>query len=276
MHEIILDTERNHVLVALLPSPKDLRIALEQGWYRIPVTPRAPALIRNGTATHIAFYQPRSFGDDRYTVRWYSPVTGLSVKKRLDLLPDEPYAPNANKEYYRIGCGKMQQLPQPVRSRHPRRVVFFPTTLKRLLTARDINQLFNDSPLENILWNELLGAGIPAERQFDVCVDDKWFKLDFAVFCMKANLALECDSDKHHMNPAAVEKDKWRMNQLATVGWHVLPLTSRMIRREMPETMAMVREAISKYGGYRDPTDPSGFRCPQDPDDPQLGIFDQN
>lgn len=37
MHEIILDTEKNNVLVAYLPSPKDLALALGQDWYRIPV-----------------------------------------------------------------------------------------------------------------------------------------------------------------------------------------------------------------------------------------------
>jgi len=274
MHEVVLDTEENHVLVALLPSPKDLLIALEQGWYRMPVTERSPLLIRSGKATHIAFYQSASFGHDRYTVRWYSPVTSLSIKKRIEILPNEPHDPNAGKEYYVIGCAEMKELDRPIRSLRARRPIFFPTTLKRLFTATDINHLFNDSPLETLLWTELIGSGIPAERQYEVRVGTKWFKLDFAVFCMTGNLGIECDSDQHHMDPAAVEKDKWRMNQLATKGWHVLPLTSTMIRREMPATMSMVRETIAKYGGFQDPKDPLSFQYPVDPDDPQPRLFD--
>ncbi|MBL7981941.1 MAG: hypothetical protein JNL52_09050 [Flavobacteriales bacterium] len=271
--EIVLDTEENHVLVAYLPTTKDLALAQREGWYRIPVE-HAPKLISEGKATYIAFYQPRAFDDDRYTVRWYSPITGLAIRKRIEFLPDEPHDPNAHKDYYVVGCERLQQLPHPIRSKRPRRPIFFPTTLKRLFTAKDINQLFNDSPLENLLWNELCAAGIPAERQFEVRAGDRWFKLDFAIFCMKNNLGIECDSDKHHIDPVSVEKDKRRMNLLATAGWHILPLTSSMLRKEMPATMHMVREAIAKYGGYQDPADPSGFKYPVEPGDPQPRLFD--
>lgn len=54
MHEVVIDTEENNVLVALLPTPKDLRGAMEEGWYRHPVA-HAPPIIREGKATPIAF-----------------------------------------------------------------------------------------------------------------------------------------------------------------------------------------------------------------------------
>lgn len=274
MHEVVLDTEENTVLVAYMPSPKDMAIALTQGWYRIPVTDRAPLLLQNGKLTHIAFYQPSAFGDDRYTVRWYSPVTSLKVRRRVDVLPDEPLHPNATKEYYIIGCAGLRELPEPVRSRRPRRPIFFPTTLKRLLTAKDINHLFNDSPLETLFWNELVKAEILSERQFEVRAGGRWFKLDFAVFCKTANLGIECDSDRHHLSHEAVEKDKWRINLLATVGWQVLPITSSKLLHEMPATLSMVRDAINHYGGLIDPKSDGGNRYVANPDSPQPRLFD--
>lgn len=273
MHEVVIDTEENHVLVALLPAPRDLRIAMMQGWYRLPVA-HAPPIIREGKATHIAFYQPRSFGDDRYRVRWYAPISSMVIRTRASILPEEPLHPHAAKEYYVIGCSGLKELPSPIPSRLPRRVVFFPTTLKKLFTATDVNHLFNDSPLEALLWRELNKHDIPSERQYDVRAGDRWFKLDFAVFCKTSNLGLECDGDRYHMTERAVEKDKWRANLLASHGWHVMQLTSTKLRQELPLAMSTVREAINRYGGLIDPESEGGFRYSRGPDDPQPRLFD--
>lgn len=266
MHEVVLDTEENTVLVAYMPTPKDLAIARTQGWYRIPVT-HAPPIITQGKATHIAFYQPSSFGDDRYRVRWYSPISSLAIRSRLDVLPTEIHHPSAQKQYYVVGCSQLQELPVPIRSRRPRRPIFFPTTLKKLMTATDINHLFNDSPLENLLWSELLKADIPAERQFDIKVGRYWLKLDFALFCKTRKIDVECDSDTHHLSQAAVEKDKWRSNMLAREGWNVLRFTSSMLRKEMRASMSMVAETVSRYGGIESPGAEGGYRYPLGPDD---------
>lgn len=273
MHEIILDTEKNNVLVAYLPSPKDLAIALGQGWYRIPVA-HAPAILTSGKATHIAFYQPRAFGDDRYTVRWYSPITSLVIRKRSELLPGEALHPHAQQDYYAVGCGSMQQLPAPIPCKRPRRIIFFPTTLKKLFTAKDINQLFNDSPLENLLWQALKEADIPAERQFDVRVGARWFKLDFAVFCKTMNIDIECDGEAHQRSAVEVEKDKQRGNLLAAEGWNVLRFTGTVLRNELGPAMSMVHDAINRYGGLADPDSDGGFRYTKGPDDPQPRLFE--
>lgn len=275
MHEIVLDTDENTVLVAYMPSTKDMAIARTKGWYRIPVTERAPELLRSGKLTHIAFYQPAAFGDDRYTVRWYSAVTGLQIRRRVDVLPEQPLHPNAQKEYYIVGCAEMRELSIPVRSKRPRlRAVFVPTTLRRLFTATDINHLFNDSPLETLFWTEMVKVDIPCERQFDVRAGGRWFKLDFAVFCKTSNLDIECDSNKHHMSPDAVEKDKWRANLLASKGWRVLQLTSSKLKQEMPAAMSMVREAINHHGGLLDSDGDGSSRYTLGPDDPQPRLFD--
>lgn len=273
MHEIVLDTEKNHVLVALLPSPKDLAIARTEGWYRIPAH-KAPVLIREGRATHIAFYQPKDFGDERYLIRWYSPITSAVIRKRIEVLPNEPLNPNAQTDYYIIGCADMQQLAQPIPSVRPRRVVFFPTTLKKLFTATDINHLFNDSPLETLLWNELVKSGIPCERQFDVRVNERWFKLDFAIFCKVLNLDIECDGDSYHMDPEAVRKDKWRRNLLATKNWQVLPFTTSHLKDNMTGSVNMVHDAINRYGGLADHHADGGYRYTAGPDDPRPRLFD--
>ncbi|TSC55339.1 MAG: hypothetical protein Greene041679_635, partial [Parcubacteria group bacterium Greene0416_79] len=44
------------VLVGVLKSPRDLKILLEEKWYRIPVS-----FLPKRKFTHIAFYQPAAF-----------------------------------------------------------------------------------------------------------------------------------------------------------------------------------------------------------------------
>ena len=45
------------VLVGVLKSKDDLKILLEEKWYRIPI-----AFLPKRRFTHIAFYQPLEFG----------------------------------------------------------------------------------------------------------------------------------------------------------------------------------------------------------------------
>lgn len=262
----------NTVLVALLPTVADWALAREQGIYRIPVR-SAPELVRTGTLTHIAFYFPMAFGAEACTVRWYAPISSLVIRKRSEILPGQPNHPNADTDYYLVGCKDLQELPRVIPSRKPRRLLFIPTTLEKLLNAPEINFLFSVSPLEELMWAELLRAGIPAERQHDITVGPLRFKLDFAVFCKERNIDIECDGDTYHMAPEAVERDKRRSNALTSHGWADLRFTTTQLTTGMPATMSLVSDTINRYGGLQDPNDPNEYRYVKPPDDPQPRLF---
>ncbi len=255
-----------------MPSIADWAIARNQGIYRIPVR-MAPPMVRTGEITHIAFYQPKAFGVEGFTIRWYAPVSSLMIRKRKEILPDQPHHPKANVDYYVIGCKDLQPLPRIIPSRKPRRLLFIPTTEEKLFTAPEINFLFNDSPLEELMWEELLRAGIPAERQYDITVGTLRFKLDFAVFCKERNIDIECDGDEYHMTPQSVERDKQRSNVLTSHGWADLHFTTQELTSNLVYTMSVVSEAINRYGGLQDPNDPNEFRYVPLPDDPQPRLF---
>jgi hypothetical protein len=53
----------------------------------------------------------------------------------------------------------------PIPCRLPRPVVFIPTTWQKFSQAEELNDLYDDSPLEDILWTDLKKEKIPAERQ---------------------------------------------------------------------------------------------------------------
>ena len=245
----------NTALVAVVPSRRDWDMVRTLGWYRIPVH-AAPAMVKDGSITHLAFYFPSEFGEEKQSIRWYAPVEGITVKTRAELMPLEARHHNADRDYFVLACPELRQLPNPIYSRKPRRLLFVPTTLPKLLTAPEINFLFNDSPLENLLWKQLMVMGIPCERQYEVLVGTARFKLDLAVFCKDRNIGLECDGDETHMRRSAVERDKRRSNLLQSVGWSMMHFTTRELTQNLSGSLNLVQESISLYGGLWHPTTP--------------------
>lgn len=143
------------VLVAVLPRVRDLAIAREQGWYRVPLN-RAPRMV---AAEALAFYQPLVFGAERWAVRWAALVRRVRLAARSELLPDEAMHPRASERYLCFEIGPLEALPAPIPAAKLRRVTFIPTTLGQLLRASDVHDLWQtaqDAQFDDELW----GAGI--------------------------------------------------------------------------------------------------------------------
>jgi hypothetical protein len=142
-------------LVAVVSRPRDLALAREQGWYRVPLA-RVPA---HFAADYLAFYQTAAFGAERWSVRYYGPVLHYRIASRRELLPDEPTHPRAAERYYRVALGPLRALPLPIPARRLRRVVFIATTFGQLRRATDVRELYRpaeDQRPDDGLW----GAGL--------------------------------------------------------------------------------------------------------------------
>jgi hypothetical protein len=158
MEQIALDSS---VLVAVVTRPRDLALAREAGWYRIPLR-SAPRML---AVEYVAFYQTAAFGAERWSVRYMAPLRSVSVARRRDLLPDEPEHPRADERYYRLALGSLQPLAVPLPSARLRRITFITTTYGQLLRARDVRELWR--PVEAALggWEQIWGAGIGAAQR---------------------------------------------------------------------------------------------------------------
>jgi hypothetical protein len=55
-------------------------------------------------------------------------------------------------------------LERPILSLRLRRLIFIPTTWKKFSNAEQINNLFDDRPMEDALWTQLKQSNILAER----------------------------------------------------------------------------------------------------------------
>lgn len=140
------------ILVAVLPSPRDLEIARVLGWYRIPLK-SAPKVV---AVDYLAFYQTAAFTpDERWRINYIAPVYGHELTWRRELLRDEPNHPRANEEYYKVQIGPLQRLPQPIRADTWRRLTFLYTTGERLCWARRLQDLALEGEERALVWRSL-------------------------------------------------------------------------------------------------------------------------
>jgi very-short-patch-repair endonuclease len=134
--------------------------------------------------------------------------------------------------------------------RRLRRIVFIPTTWQKLMSAVEINDLYDESPLEDRLWAELKGLQISAERQEFVKFGERWYALDFAIYCMSGKLDVETDGDTWHADPERIPLDNRRDNDLETAGWRQLRFNTHHIQEQMAEyCVPTVVENINRLGG---------------------------
>lgn len=232
------------VLIAVIKTPSDLKAAKEKSWYRIPVehAPLKPF-------THIAFYQPASFGRDGKRIRFYAGVKGISVRPRKELIPGETSHPRAENPYLRYSLSGVRELRRPVLNACGGRVSFAYTTLKRLLTAKDTLELFDVPALERLLGEELKKRNVKFRPQHVITQYGKCrYRLDFAVFCPKGRLAIECDGEKWHSSPSRRKKDAARDRWLARRGWTMLRLSEKDIIGDMSRTAARITLAVKRLG----------------------------
>jgi very-short-patch-repair endonuclease len=147
----------------------------------------------------------------------------------------------------------LQRLARPIPSLRQRRITFIETTWDKLTLAEEINDLYDDSPLENRLWTELKRLKIRAERQEWVDVDKRKYALDFAVYCSKGKLDIETDGDEWHANPEKAAKDNLRDNDLESQGWQQLRFTTHQVQEQMSNyCIPTIAETINTLGGVQE------------------------
>ena len=130
--------QQERVLVVLANNLADWQRVRDEHWYRVPLS-RAPERI---AAQYLAFYHTRVFGPLRWSIHYYARIERFLVLPRHELLPAETDHPRADELYYKVELGPLRQIPRPIPSRRLRRLTFIMTTLSRLLTAGEINDLW--------------------------------------------------------------------------------------------------------------------------------------
>ena len=243
-------TPPGEVLVAILNTERDLEILRKEGWYRIPVSSAQKWLRNRWPPKWIAFYQTKVFDSDAYAIRYYARVATIRKRLRSQLLPDEPNNPNAGEWYYQVFLAPLERLPRPIPSRSWRRIVFIPTTWRKFSTAKEVNDLYDESPLEDLLWEQIKRIELTAERQEFITANKTDYALDFAFYCAKGKLDVETDGDTWHADPERIPLDNRRDNDLETSGWSLLRFNGYQLHEEMTKyCVPTIVEKIRRLGG---------------------------
>jgi very-short-patch-repair endonuclease len=237
--------KRTTVFIGVLKTRADLAILLRDRWYRVPAD-RAP----KRSFRYIAFYQPAPFGKAGGQIRYYADVKSCSSASRLELLPGEPLHPAAGARYIRYALGPPREIARPVRNAGGERVSCGYTTLRGLRSATDIHALFGAPPLERLLRRTLKRSGLDFAPEYGVREGSRCrYRLDFAVFCPRGKLDIECDGRKWHSHSSVRAKDALRDAWLSERGWAVMRLSEEDVVAHRRRTMARIREAVLKLGG---------------------------
>ncbi len=267
---------RGEVLVAIMNNLPDFAIARDKHWYRIPVHSAHRLLKERWPPAWLAFYQTKVFGKEAHAVNYYAHVLEIRQVFRWQLFPEEPHEGKSGKRYYQLILSPLERLPHPILSHRLRRIVFIPTTWPKFARAAEINDLYDESPLEDRLWTELRRFDIAAERQFFVRAKDRQYALDFAIFCDRGKIDVETDGDTWHADPARIPLDNQRDNDLTGHGWRILRFNGQQVRETAVEyCVPAIMKTTNRLGGIVtrgimprtfDPDDPGGPR--------QLALFE--
>jgi very-short-patch-repair endonuclease len=236
----------SELLVALLKEKSDFAILKGQGWYRIPVE----HIPKRWPPEWLAFYQPSAFKEDAFLIRYFGRIEKIEAVTRRTSFPNEIENTKSDKQYFRIKLEKLEERQQPIPSRFPRRVIFIPTTLEKFHHAEQINDLFDESLLEDELWLSLKSAQILAERQWEIKIQKYFYQLDFAVFCNEGQIDIEADGDTWHARRERIDRDNNRNNSLASAGWQVLRFNGKQIRENQAKyCLGKIENTINNLGG---------------------------
>jgi len=75
------------------------------------------------------------------------------------------------------------------------------------------------------------------------------YRLDFAIFCQRGKIALECDNEKWHSSPERRLRDRKRDRYLRKHRWVVLRLPGREIQSDIDGCLQKIEKAINVLGG---------------------------
>jgi hypothetical protein len=175
----------DRVLVAIMNSPRDLAIARDEGWYRIPQK-RAPASATE--AAVLAFYFTKAFGDRKWSIDTYAPVEGHELVRRRDLFPEACDHPRADEPYYKLQLGPLVTREEPIPSLRWRRVTFIESTWDRFVAAEEINDLYASGA--DGLYVTLKDENLHPEREFLIREEGVEYVVDMAIPCQEGTVTI--------------------------------------------------------------------------------------
>jgi len=148
----------DRVLVGVVNRKKDLLIAQNDHWYRVP----QDQMPHGVNAEYIAlFVSGKPFKEKSGSVAYFARITGFELARRKDLLPDEDKRPDD--VYYQIQFKSLIEKDPPIVNESKRSIAFVRTTWDRFISARTIADLYSKADYYvDRIYHALKNRGVKA------------------------------------------------------------------------------------------------------------------
>ena len=124
--------------------------------------------------------------------------------------------------------------------------------LTRLGKAKDLLGIYNVVAVENLMCAALKAAGLAFRREHVVLYGGRVkYRLDFALFCKRGKLDIECDGRRFHSNPRQRAKDRGRDTWLKRRGWTTLRFGEHEVFNNVKVCIREINTAIKSFGGLK-------------------------
>lgn len=131
----------NLVLVGVVKRKKDLIVAQDEHWYRIPEGQAPRGLHADVVAL---FLSGAVFKEKNGGIHYYAYLQGEELAYRRDLFPDETEHKNADERYHKLQLSPLQlKIPPILNKPNPYRFAFIYTTWDRFQSAVHIRDLYS-------------------------------------------------------------------------------------------------------------------------------------
>ena len=129
------------VLVGVIKRKTDLKLMLDEHWYRIP----QEQMPRGIHTEYLAFYLSSSAAKDQPNsgIYYYAERAGVELVRRRDLLPKEAHKTNADDVYYKVQLKHITPRIPAITNPSNRRFSFIFTTWDRFTDAEIIADLYS-------------------------------------------------------------------------------------------------------------------------------------
>lgn len=159
------------VLVGVIKTRRDLEIARDQHWYRIPY----------GNAEHgidvryLAFFlSGKTFGEQSGGIHYYAERTGVELARRKDLMPGKKAHPRDENLYHKMQLGELWAKIPPIWNQpKPYRFAFIYTTGDRFERATHIRDLYSRADyFVDRVFHVLRQRGLQATRTWEAAAGE--------------------------------------------------------------------------------------------------------
>ena len=140
---------RGEVLVAIINNRADFALAMDQHWYRVPVSSQEKWLRDRWPPKWLALYQTKKLGLEAYAIHYFAAVCDIQPAYGWELFPNQSRARTRQRRYHKLLLEPLQSLPKPIESPSSSTDCVYPDDVGKICPTEEINDLYSEARLKS-------------------------------------------------------------------------------------------------------------------------------